>query len=672
MSADGIVVPGGMIGEIQVTGVLGSGGWGRTMENQRLSQPQARVWHSLRFRIVSSVVFLALIFGGSAVLVQRQVELRRHDYAILNLSGQLRISARAMTGQAETFLNAVSDGAVNPRQYLDDLKLHTSTFDTIISSFKARELAPELIGQTEALRCTWDDFSRNQLDQTAEQWVDFMAGLKSFDTISPAKRAQGSAQFIVDNGTTLMQASDGLTRSFQDMMEGKLAVLAQTIWVSLATGTVVLVIFILWISRGALRPLHLAISGFDRVARGDLGHQVPVPATTELGQMTRSFNHLSKRLRTFFGLSERINQGISLEESVRFIYEEISPILPLDWIGVLLSTPTSGTFALEGQYGGSHCRNLGEDDPLSAKTAAGVVETGQPLSIENLKVFCQTHPGDEMNCTMAREGLRSVVFLPLAGAGDFGAVLIFASNNVAAYDSGHLEMLGNIAGQMGHSIEKTIVVEDLIVSAVNGLAKLAESRDPETGDHLARMALYSAAVSEQLRRDGSFAGAVTSRLVREIYRFAPMHDIGKVGIEDSVLLKEGKLTEEERRAMEHHPSIGAEVLRRCEAQMNLRGRTVFQIGIEIAESHHERYDGKGYPQGLAGEEIPLSARIVSVCDVFDALTSKRPYKQAWTIDDAYAQIQRDSGAYFDPVVVQALVEARTAVVEIYDRYKHVV
>jgi HD-GYP domain-containing protein (c-di-GMP phosphodiesterase class II) len=150
-----------------------------------------------------------------------------------------------------------------------------------------------------------------------------------------------------------------------------------------------------------------------------------------------------------------------------------------------------------------------------------------------------------------------------------------------------------------------------------------------------------------------------------------MHDIGKVGIEDSILLKPGRLDDEERRQMERHPTIGGEVLRRCEMQVNAVGYSVFRTGIEIAECHHEKFDGTGYPGGLQGEAIPLSARIVAAADVFDALTSRRPYKEAWPVEKAIAFFAEQSGHHFDPVVVAAMQRALPRILEVYEQLKHV-
>ena len=164
---------------------------------------------------------------------------------------------------------------------------------------------------------------------------------------------------------------------------------------------------------------------------------------------------------------------------------------------------------------------------------------------------------------------------------------------------------------------------------------------------------------------------ITPAYIRSVFQFAPMHDIGKVGVEDRILLKPASLDAEERRLMQEHPVIGASVLHRCEAQMNMLGLSIFSVGIEIAIGHHEKYDGSGYPNQLIGEAIPLSARIVAVADVFDALTSKRPYKEAWSIDEAMVYMREQSGKHFDPDVIQALENSMDKILQVYEERKHV-
>jgi len=193
--------------------------------------------------------------------------------------------------------------------------------------------------------------------------------------------------------------------------------------------------------------------------------------------------------------------------------------------------------------------------------------------------------------------------------------------------------------------------------AVFALAKLTESRDPETGEHLDRMRTYSRILAEQLGCDGAYSDQVDAEFIDRLYRAAPLHDIGKVGVPDAILLKPGPLTPAEFTAMQRHAVIGAEALRLAAAQSSCGD--FLNMACDVARHHHERFDGRGYPDGLAGHAIPLAARIVALADVFDALTSPRVYKPAFSPDFARDLIERESGKHFDPVVVAAF-QARYA------------
>lgn len=185
------------------------------------------------------------------------------------------------------------------------------------------------------------------------------------------------------------------------------------------------------------------------------------------------------------------------------------------------------------------------------------------------------------------------------------------------------------------------------------LSRAAEYRDPETGAHLLRMANYSRLIAKNL---GLSSG--DQELVREA---APMHDIGKVGIPDHILLKPGRLTDEEMVVMRTHSTIGADILSKSSSPL-------LQTAATIALSHHEKYDGSGYPHGLHSDDIPLYGRIVAVADVFDALTSERPYKPAWDMDRAINFMRGQSGKHFDPACVAAFFQDWDAVLDIYQSF----
>jgi response regulator RpfG family c-di-GMP phosphodiesterase len=186
------------------------------------------------------------------------------------------------------------------------------------------------------------------------------------------------------------------------------------------------------------------------------------------------------------------------------------------------------------------------------------------------------------------------------------------------------------------------------------LCKAAEYRDPETGAHILRMAHYSQLIARQL--------GLSEEDQALLLEAAPMHDIGKVGIADNILLKPGQLDAAEFEVMKKHALFGYELLKGSKSK-------VLQAGAEIALGHHEKYDGSGYPNGLKGDDIPLFSRIVSVADVFDALTSERPYKKAWSLERAVDFLHAGKGAHFDPQCVQAFLDAWEDVMAIRERYR---
>ncbi len=203
--------------------------------------------------------------------------------------------------------------------------------------------------------------------------------------------------------------------------------------------------------------------------------------------------------------------------------------------------------------------------------------------------------------------------------------------------------------------------------AIFGLAKMVESRDQDTGLHLERMAEYSRLLAFKLRSNPVFAGYIDDNYVIDIWRSAPLHDIGKVGVPDSILLKPGKLNAEEWETMKTHSSVGGDTLREIERRLHYR--SFLQMGRDIAYCHHERWDGNGYPFGLVKDEIPLSARIVALADVYDALTSRRPYKEPFSHEKATAIITEGVGTQFDPCVFEAFEELKDRFIEVAEQHQ---
>lgn len=199
------------------------------------------------------------------------------------------------------------------------------------------------------------------------------------------------------------------------------------------------------------------------------------------------------------------------------------------------------------------------------------------------------------------------------------------------------------------SLVRSKDLEDLVGAAIRMLGEAGHYNDTDTGEHIWRMAGYSAAIAR--------AAGWPAQQIEILELAAPMHDTGKIGIPDEILKAPRKLTAEEWQIMKTHSKIGSDILSKS-------ANPVFAMAAEIALGHHEKWDGSGYPQGLSGEKIPESARIVAIADVFDALTMKRPYKEAWPIEKALNVIQKDAGSHFDPRLSSLFLEIQPEILVI--------
>ena len=227
--------------------------------------------------------------------------------------------------------------------------------------------------------------------------------------------------------------------------------------------------------------------------------------------------------------------------------------------------------------------------------------------------------------------------------------------------------------ERGNEIQKVSIL---------GFAKISEVRDPDTGDHIVRMSHYSRMLAQELAKVPEYVGYITRTYCDEIFIAAPLHDIGKVGIKDDVLKKQGGLTAEEFEIMKMHTIIGGDLLH--ELELKLGWRTFYSLSKEIAYHHHQRYDGTGYPnvlgasramfvepgigKQLAGKAIPLSARIVALADVYDALVSRRCYKDPIPHDVARQMIITESGKHFDPDLVQAFLRIELELIRVAQEF----
>jgi len=313
----------------------------------------------------------------------------------------------------------------------------------------------------------------------------------------------------------------------------------------------------------------------------------------------------------------------------------------------------------------------GSDKPLAhyqtsldnAPSLKEILSKGLPRVVNNLVTFENgTH---EHTQRIGRSGYAASYTMPIFHGGEFVGFLFFNSHQSDVFTENILSVLDIY----GHLIALMIVNELAMLKVMNAALKttsgITHFRDPETGSHLDRMSRYSRIIAESLTDQYNLDDAY----IEHIFMFSPLHDIGKIAIPDNILLKPGPLNEEERSIMNTHARKGREMI--DDIVMNFGFNSINHIDVlkNIAEFHHEAVNGSGYPAGKRYDEIPLEARIVAVADVFDALTSHRPYKEAWSNEKAFAMLKQLAGEKLDIDCVNALIQNRQKVEEIQQQFK---
>lgn len=319
----------------------------------------------------------------------------------------------------------------------------------------------------------------------------------------------------------------------------------------------------------------------------------------------------------------------------------------------------------------TYLHSSGERDPLphyqaiidNAPSLVEILRRGHPRVINNLLT---TEAGvHEHTHRIGREGYAASYTLPMFHNGNFIGFLFFNSYQHDVFNEAALSQLD----LYGHLISLMVINEltniQTLSAALKTTGHITHHRDPETGSHLDRMSRYSRliarALADRYQLDDDY--------IEHIFMFSPLHDIGKIAIPDRILLKAGTLTDEEMLVMRTHPLRGGEMIGDLLKNFGLEGTQHVEMLRNIAMYHHEAVNGRGYPEGKSGARIPLEARIVAVADVFDALTSKRPYKEAWDNDRAFDFLCRMAGERLDHDCVAALLSQRPAVEEIQRKFR---
>lgn len=290
-----------------------------------------------------------------------------------------------------------------------------------------------------------------------------------------------------------------------------------------------------------------------------------------------------------------------------------------------------------------------------------IIRSRRPRIIQDLDKFA----GDgEPYQWLTAAGVRSSYTMPMYDEGEFLGFLFFNSRELAPFVDDALEQVDVYGHLLTQVVARDIKQVRVLRGTVKVLREVARLRDDETAAHLERMSRYAQLIARKVAKQYR----LLDEQIEDIFLFAPLHDIGKIGVPDHILLKNGPLTDKERAKMKRHTTLGRELVDQLIANLGLGRLPGLEMLRNISELHHEALDGTGYPFGLRDEKIPIEARIVAVADVFDALTSRRPYKPAWSNDDAFATLLQMSGTKLEPSLVSALIENRHEVEAIQRRF----
>ncbi len=399
------------------------------------------------------------------------------------------------------------------------------------------------------------------------------------------------------------------------------------------------IIIFLWLvyflNRDFRRPLEQISNVFKKMGKGDFDQRLDRNQEDEFQEVFAEFNTFIDSLNVIRSIENQILIEDEVTVILKYIRESFSEFVKIDVIKIVYESSTNQIIEISDDINGATEKEVEILEHYDAIQRIGTNSVIIPIHVND-------------------------VYLGYA--------------QLTSYKGIHqnaLRFIESLNEKISFAFYKSLLFKDLLTIVTDGLADLTESRDPETRRHLVRMSSYAQIIARQLQKNGCYLKEIDDLFINNIRITAPMHDIGKVSVPDAVLLKPGKLTDEEYEIMKTHACAGANVLRRIHNRFEKYNLSFFFMAAEIANYHQEKFNGTGYPTNLTGEEIPLSARIAALADVFDALTSKRPYKEAFSLKKSYNIINESSGTHFDPIVVKAFFDAQEEIETIYDKYKEV-
>lgn len=617
------------------------------------------------------LIFITLIIILSTAL--NYMDMKKEGQAISKLLIEQKSLAQTMTKDVDKIYLIMgtldSSEALNNKLRLEselyntrqELFKHMNTYDT-----KIYQVQNGVIEYGSIKAKIWDKNTKilkPDIKENIEIWENMKKNyMQIYENDFTSIEFRQAYKYIEENSHKLIEASDRLSEKFIKSNNKIYSDFSNVSVIVVGVLGILIIITIYQLYKYFLLPLEELYNGFKEIGFENIMEKKCDGIKGLTSEIRGMFQGVLKTLE----LTAEINQTVNFDDFLEKIYDSFIDYIPYSYIGIALlnSEKNSNEVYIKGSYGVGRNQKmkaamtdiLGYEVSLLKTSLGNIVETGQPRIINDLEEHIEGKPIKGYNKILLRSGIKSSITLPLMINESCIGFIFFSSDRKNVYKENHISFLRVLSNSIAIAFQQNIYIEDLLYSTLLALTKISEEKDKDTGEHLIRMSEYSTKLARLMSKDKRFKGQIDSKFIVDIEKFSPMHDIGKVGIPDNILLKPGKLNKNEFNVMKNHTLNGARVLREAENNIVKSGNSVFKMGIEIAESHHEKWDGTGYPKGLKEYEIPLSGRIVALADVLDALLSKRSYKDAFSFEKATEIILDSKGTHFDPDIVDIFID----------------
>ncbi|MDH8677181.1 HD domain-containing phosphohydrolase [Fusibacter bizertensis] len=516
------------------------------------------------------------------------------------------------------------------------LKEYEGAVDFMLNAFSIKEYPID--GKIVKLKFS-QDFSKILDDALAvsfSKWSDAKAQINWLLDVSNlsdiALYTEKLDTFKVTN-VTLIESADYITQICRSEANAKKQLSEILQIISLFAAGFIFIALIFIIRKSIHAPIIKIQSALFAIGNGDYSERLNRTQEDEFKALYEDFNRAMDSIEAVKDIENRILGENDILEILDFMQSSFKPFVEIKEITLFYENITDGAIKLS---------NISREFEM----------------LEKISIPDQVMQENEYTLILPIAVNKAVI----------GYARFESSNKLTER---HVNFLMGLKEKISFALFKTILFKDLLGIVTGSLADLAEGRDPETRRHLTRMSMYAQIISKTLQKKDKYKNEIDKEFVNNIILTSPMHDIGKISVPDSILLKPGKLTDEEFMEMKKHAFYGAKFLSKIHERFSKYGFDYFQMAEHIAHYHQEKYNGSGYPDGIIGNEIPLSARISALADVFDALTSKRPYKEAFSLEKSYEIINKSIGSHFDPEIVAAFFEAQEEIEAVYEAYKEI-